>query len=90
MVVNVHDSKFRNKCIKYKYLVVYEKLVTNFHRSKWERNVSPIWNYCNSEMNVTLHALYNFIEVQKLWKALCKWIKYILKIQWEINVKWLS
>ena len=41
--------------------------------------------FCQLLPETTLHLFWKCRNVQKMWKALTKWVKYILKIDLELT-----
>ena len=57
-----------------------KKLTTNWLRSKWDTNVSPLCFYCK-ESNETIEHIYLECQTVKMfYRALIKWINYILNV----------
>ena len=63
----------------FQYRLLSNKLTTNILRNKWDASVSHLCTFCNEEKEYVDHLLYDCQIVQKIWIAVIKWVKYILK-----------
>ena len=68
----IKPVKLRN----FQYRLLRRILTTNVRRAKWDNNVSDLCTFCEQEKETVLHILVECIEVQPLWKALTKLVKY--------------
>ena len=71
----------------FQYRVLSSKLITNYHRSKWDKTVSPFCTFGCQEMNTMVHLLVECPIVKKLWKGFSKWLSNLLKIDLKLNKK---
>ena len=70
----------------FQYRLLSGKLITNYHRSKWDKEISPICKYCDKICTV-MHILLECKVMKKIWKAITKWLKGILQIDVQLNAK---
>ena len=61
----------------FQFRVYAKKLVTNYHRNKWDKEISPLCEFCKVCTETVLHVLVNCEFVKKLWKAIEKWVSYM-------------
>ena len=69
----------------FQYRLLTNRLMTNTLRSKWISDVSPLCELCKKELETPLHLLCTCENVQKLWKAIGKWLKYFFQIDLNCN-----
>lgn len=64
------------KLIYFQYRLVTKSLTTNIHVAKWNENVSELCTFCKTCKETTVHLFFECKAVQKLFKALTKWLNY--------------
>ena len=57
--------------------------MTNYKRSKWDDDVSPLCSFCNVNFETTIHIFVLCAQVKKLWASLGRWLIYMSQI--EVN-----
>lgn len=60
----------------FQYRLLNKALPTNVLISKWVPENDGKCYFCKSKPETIIHLFIDCIYVQKLWKALCKWLKY--------------
>ena len=73
-------TKLRN----FQYNIVNRTLTTNNVRAKFT-DISPNCTFCEVEIETINHIMYQCKEVQKLWKALSRWILRLANIKVEMT-----
>ena len=61
--------------------------MTNVRRAKFDNQVSDMCVFCNENSETIFHLIWKCDHVQKLWTALSKWLKRILKGDMELTPK---
>ena len=69
----------------FQYRLLNKILTTNVTRSKLDKSISPLCQFCSIEAETTLHLLYFCIKVKLIWEALVKWIQYFFDINVELT-----
>ena len=63
----------------FQYRLLSFKLITNYHRSKWDNTVTAYCPFCERKLNTTVHLFIECSNVVKLWTGVTKWLGYMLK-----------
>ena len=69
----------------FQYRLLCSKLVTNHHRSRWDKTMTPNCIFCKDELCTTMHLLMECRIVKKLWKAIEIWLSRLLLIRIKIT-----
>ena len=76
----VNKISLSTKLHYFQYRLMNKKIVTNIHRSKWDKNLPPKCYFCQKNNETTLHLFYECKVVNKLWLNLQRWCKSILQL----------
>ena len=83
------DSFYLTLSVKLRYFqfrLLSNRITTNYERSKWDKNISPNCQQCNTLMN-PLHILVECKIAKKIWEALAKWLKYMCNIELQVDAR---
>ena len=61
----------------FQFRVLSKKLTTNYVRSKWDRNVSPLCHFCERQPETIIHLLWECEIVNAFWQKILRWLRYI-------------
>ena len=62
------------------------KLVTNALVAKWDTGKTPLCTFCREEIENVPHLILKCKKVKTLWKQVCRWLTYVLKLQVQLQL----
>lgn len=74
------------KLRSFQYRLLQRWLTTNLIRSRWDSQVDPRCYFCHNEIENATHLLWHCSHVQKFWKALFRWLKYICQCNTDTRI----
>ena len=75
------DTKLQS----FQYRLLSCKIITNVKISKWNPEQSSLCYYCKKEPETVTHLFVTCQVIMKLWKALIKWLNYMLQTNVTLN-----
>ena len=83
--ITVFKNLINTKYQSFQFRLLSHRIITNYTRSFYDKNVSPTCSFCQSDIEIPMHLFWECQVVKKLLSALERWIGYILRIPLKID-----
>lgn len=85
ILIQVHSISNQAELTFFQYRIVHRLLMTNYRRSKWDREVSPLCVFCHNSVETVVHLLCDCEIVKPIWNFVRKWLSKLLRDTFELS-----
>ena len=85
ILLNSYYTSSSTKLRFFQYRLITRRLTTNVQVSKYKEEQSSKCTFCNLVNETIAHLFWECNSVVKLWKAILRWMKYMLHLDMQMT-----